>query len=87
MKYLVNIKTNGTEDALQKFYKVINHLDHNIHYLLLCKFEGRKYSIIIDCFDWDGFIRSLDQLDCVIRYESHPILDSIGIEVKNDITD
>ena len=82
MKYLINIKTNGTEDALQQFYEVINHLDNNVDYLSLYKFENWIYRIIIACSDCEDFIKLLSQLSCIVRCHSLPIMDDIGTECE-----
>ena len=76
MKFLINLKTDRTEDNLDTFFFNIRSITSNFNSIKIMSIAGDwDYCILLDSDDCLFIIEMLYKLNCITRCESHFILE------------
>ena len=68
MKFLINLKTDRTEDNLDKFFFKIKNIASNLNSIKIMSIAGDwDYCILLDSDDCQFIIERLYRLDCITK--------------------
>ena len=76
MKFLINLKTDRTEDNLDTFFFKIKSISADLNSIKIMSIAGNwDYCILLDSDDCQFVIEQLYKLKSITRCESHFILE------------